>query len=250
MNSGMACRAFSALAVLARARGEENFAVELERYVAEMREAVARAFDGTWFVGGYDDSGNPIGSLKEDRLFLNAQTWAVLGNCGTREQQRSALRKAVEKCHTSIGLMLMSRPYSSPAPEHISWCAIPAGDGENAGIWPQTIYWAVWALAEQGMLEEALEEWSCGTLRNHARMFPDVPFGIFNGPDCFSSVWAGRREGFTQIQLLDRARFAPMSPMVAWQGFALRKINQAAQQRLQRKNGSPEAESRFVATAE
>jgi hypothetical protein len=85
----------------------------------------------------------------------------------------------------------------------------------------------VWALAEEGLLDEALAEWKCGTLRNHARHFPEVPFGIFNGPDCFSSVWAGSREGWTQVQLLDRARFAPMNPIIAWQGFALRKINEA-----------------------
>ena len=231
MNSGMACRAFSALAALARKRGEPRFAAELEDYVAEVRGAVARAFDRDWFVGGYIDAGEPIGSPAEDRLFLNAQTWAVLGKCGTEEQRRRAMEHAIKKCHTSIGLMLMSRPYSSPAPEHISWCAIPGGDGENAGIWPQTIYWAVWALTEEGLLEEALAEWKCGTLRNHARLFPDVPFGIFNGPDCFSSKWAGQREGSTQIQLLNRAQFVPMNPMVAWQGFALQKINQAVQER-------------------
>jgi len=228
MNSGMACRAFSVFALLARLRGESDFAAELETYVAEVRAAVARTFDQNWFVGGYTDTGEPIGSFAEDRLFLNAQTWAVLGQCGTPDQRHRAMQQAIEKCHTSIGLMLMSRPYSSPAPEHISWCAIPAGDGENAGIWPQAIYWAVWALAGEGMLDEALDEWKCGTLRNHSRQFPDVPFGIFNGPDCFSSAWAGRREGFTQVQLLNRARFVPMNPMVAWQGFALQKINQAA----------------------
>jgi len=227
MNSGMACRAFSTLATFARQRGDSTFAAELDSYVGEMREAVTRAFDEKWFVGGYADTGDAIGSVAEDRLFLNAQTWAALGRCGTPEQRRVALKQAVEKCHTSIGLMLMSRPYSSPAPEHISWCAIPAGDGENAGIWPQTIYWTVWALAEEGLLNEALDEWKCGTLRNHASCFPDVPFGIFNGPDCYSSGWAGHREGFTQVQLLDRARFIPMNPMVAWQAFALQKINQA-----------------------
>lgn len=224
MNSGMACRAFSTIAKFARQRGDDAFADELELYVRELREAMRAAFDGGWFVRGYTDSGKPVGSVAEDRVFINAQSWAALGGCGSPEQRREALENAVRKCHTDIGLTLMSRPFSSPAPGDISWCAIPAGEGENAGIWPQTIYWMVWALAEEGLLDLARQEWICGTLRNHARHFPRVPFGIFNGPDCFSSHWAKEREGWTQVQLIDRARFVPMNPMVAWQGFAMRKI--------------------------
>jgi hypothetical protein len=54
-----------------------------------------------------------------------------------------------------------------------------------------------------------------------------VPFGIFNGPDCYSSTWAPGRFGWTQVQLLDRARFVPMNPVVAWQGFSWRRIRAA-----------------------
>jgi hypothetical protein len=224
MNSGMACRAFAALAVLAKARGEEVFAREVSICADEIRRAINQVFDQGWFLRGYTDEGKPVGSYQDDRLFINAQSWCALGKCGTPEQRRAALKNAVAKCHTDIGLMLMSRPYSSPAPSDISWCAIPAGEGENSGIWPQTVYWMVWALAEEGLLGEALQEWTCGTLRNHARRFPSVPFGIFNGPDCFSSKWSGKREGWTQTQLVDRAHTVPMNPMVAWQGFAMRKI--------------------------
>lgn len=228
MNSGIACRAFAGLAQLARRRGDDSFAREAERFVEESKAAVEATFFHGWFLRGYTDAGKPVGSRAEDRLFINAQSWPVLGACGTPAQRRTALQNAVEKCHTPIGLTLMSRPYSSPAPDDISRCAIPAGEGENAGIWPQTIYWMVWALTQEDMLKEAVAEWTCGTLRNHARQFPEVPFGIFNGPDCYSSKWAGDREGWTQVQLLDRARFAPMNPAIAWQGFALRKINEAS----------------------
>ena len=231
MNSGMACRAFAQLAELAEQRGEKAFAKEVRQCLAGLREAVSAAFDVGWFRRGYTDGGKPVGSHAENRVFLNAQSWPVLGGCGTPEQRKLALRNAIAHCHSDIGLLLVSKPYSSPAPDDISWCAIPAGEGENAGIWPQTIHWFVWALAEEGLLDEALAEWKCGTLYAHAKRFPQVTYGIFNGPDCFSSRWAGEREGWTQTQLLDRAKTAPMNPMVAWQGFTLRKI-QAAMGRL------------------
>ncbi len=227
MNSGMACRAFSTLGEIALRRGEASFAEEVLSYVTKLQLAVNDAFDQGWFRRGYTDHGKPVGAYAEKRLFLNAQTWPVLGKCGTPEQRRLALRNAIELCHTDIGLTLMSRPYSSPAPDDISWCSIPAGEGENAGIWPQTIHWLIWALTEEGLLDEALAEWKCGTLHAHASRFPKVPYGIFNGPDCFSSKWAGRREGWTQSQLLNRAQSVPMNPVIAWQGFTMRKIIEA-----------------------
>jgi hypothetical protein len=168
-----------------------------------------------------------VGSFAEDRVFLNAQSWAALGGCGTPEQRKTALLAAVEKCHTPIGLTLMNKPYSGRPPERISVSPVPPGEGENAGIWPQTVYWMVWALAEAGLIDQALDEWVCMTLRNHARLHPDVPFGIFGGPDSYSSHHAGEREGWSQIILVDRAASAPMNPMIAWQAFAMRKINQA-----------------------
>jgi len=227
MNSGMACRAFASMREIARRRGEDALASELESYLAKLIPAVEASFDEGWFRRGYTDEGRPVGTYAENRVFINAQTWPVLGKCGTPEQRRTALLNAVKHCHTDIGLMLMSRPFSSPAPDDISTCAIPAGEGENSGIWPQTVHWLVWALTEEGLLEEALAEWKCGTLLAHARRFPTVPYGIFNGPDCFSSKWSGKREGWTQIQLVNRATTVPMNPMIAWQGFTLRKINQA-----------------------
>jgi len=63
-----------------------------------------------------------------------------------------------------------------------------------------------------------------GTLEN---WHPEIPYGIYNGPDCYSSKWAGQREGWSQIILIDRAKFFPMNPAIAWQAFSMIKINEA-----------------------
>lgn len=227
MNTGMACCALDRLVELARPRDPE-FAAMCGQRLASLRAAAEAAFDGRWFVRGYTDDGVPFGTLAENRLFLNAQSWCVLGGCGTREMRESAMRATLEKCHSEIGLTLMSRPYPSPPPAEMSTCPIPAGDGENAGIWPQTVHWAIWALAELGWSDEALDVWRRMSLRNHSRLHPEVPFGIFNGPDCYSSHHAGDREGWTQMEMLDRASFPPMNPMVAWQAFSLQRIAKSA----------------------
>ncbi len=226
MNTGMACCALDRLLPLARVRDPE-FAETCETRLTSLRAAAATGFDGHWFVRGYTDDGAPFGTCEENRLFLNAQSWCVLGGCGTLEMRESAMRAALEKCHSEIGLTLMSRPYPCPPPEYVSTCPIPPGEGENSGVWPQTVHWAVWALAELGWTDEALDVWRRMSLRNHSRLHPEVPYGIFNGPDCYSSHHAGEREGWTQVEMLERAKFPPMNPMVAWQAFSLARVNQS-----------------------
>ena len=223
MNTGMACRALDRLIPLARGR-DPGFAALCASRLAALRAAASAAFHSRWFARGYTDDGVPFGTPAEDRLFLNAQSWCVLGGCGTVEMRESAMRSVLEKCHSDIGLTLMSRPFPAPPPPDVSTCPIPPGDGENSGVWPQTVHWAVWALAELGWTAEALDVWRRMSLRNHSRLHPEVPYGIFNGPDCYSSHHAGEREGWTQMEMLDRAKFPPMNPMVAWQSFSLDRI--------------------------
>lgn len=225
MNSGMAARTFDSLARVAAKKGDTEFAAKAGLWRDRLRAAVARAFDKEWFAGSYTDDGLPLCG-HDDRLYLNAQSWGALGRCGTAEQRRVALKSAAHQCSTRIGMMLMSKAYPSPAPPDVSWCPIPAGEGENGGIWPQTIHWTVWAMAEEGLLDLALAEWTKGTLRNHSREFPEVPFGIFNGPDCLTSKLAGSLEGWSQYELFNRLRPCPMCPIISWQAFSMLMIAQ------------------------
>ena len=80
------------------------------------------------------------------------------------------------------------------------------------------------AMAEEGMTDLASQEWKKMTLRNHTRLYPDVPFGVINGPDCYSSKFAHEREGWTQVEQFNRLLPIPMNPIVAWQAFAMKKI--------------------------
>ena len=222
MNTGMMCKALISCIEVAR-KIDDPIADQMQNYLEQLQSAVGKTFDEGWFIRAFDDDHQPVGGYQ-DRLFLNAQSWAVLGRCGTPEQRKLALENAVRYNSTPIGLTLMSKPYSSPTPENISWAPIPAGEGENAGIWPQTVGWFIWALAEEGMDALARQEWEKSTLHRHTLLFPEIPFGIINGPDCYSSVYAKEREGWTQQAMFDRMNQLPMLPIIAWQPFGLKKI--------------------------
>jgi hypothetical protein len=79
------------------------------------------------------------------------------------------------------------------------------------------------------MTREALDIWKHSTLRHTAAVYPDVPFGLFNGPDCYNSHHAGDLAHWTQVQLWDRRVHTPMNPSIAWQAMALHRVLQARQ---------------------
>lgn len=224
MNSGMACRAFAKLSVAAFICGDDVLGNDAKEFASQLKNAMNGCFTGTHFLRGYNDAGQAVGG--EERVFLNAQTWAVLGGCGTVEQRKRALKTALCRCDDSIGLCLMSDALVVPSPRNVTHCDYPAGRGENAGIWPQTVYWSIWALCEEGLCEEAMVVWEKMSLRNHSLQFPDVPYGIFNGPDCYNSHLAGAAHGATQVELIDRRGTVPMNPVIAWQAWAMDKILQ------------------------
>lgn len=222
MNTGMMCKALIGMNEIAKKIDPKKCA-EITQFLKLLQTNASRYFDQQWFVRSLDDEGRPIGGYS-DRLFINAQSWAALGKCGTEQQRRTALLKAVELCSTPIGMALISKPYSNPTPINISKATINPGEGENAGIWPQTVAWMIWALADEGLVDVAKDEWIKSTLANHNRLYPYVPLGIFNGPDCFSSHFAKEGEGWTQVQMFNRMMPVPMSPMIAWQPFGLLQI--------------------------
>jgi hypothetical protein len=66
-----------------RPAGDAAVARRYRREADKMRKAVNRHFwDGRWYVRATRDDGTPIGSRRnrEGRIFLNAQTWAILND--------------------------------------------------------------------------------------------------------------------------------------------------------------------------
>jgi hypothetical protein len=63
----------------------------------------------------------------------------------------------------------------------------PAGTMTNGGIWPSINGTLIWALAlEDGKL--AWDEWKKNSLALHAEAYPEIWYGIWSGPDTYSSV--------------------------------------------------------------
>jgi len=71
-------------------------------------------WDGKWYLAGWSDFGNPVGSSKnkEGQIFLNTQTWAVLTGLATGERRELCLKAVDEMLETKHGSMTLWPHYT------------------------------------------------------------------------------------------------------------------------------------------
>ncbi|MDA3798483.1 MAG: hypothetical protein PF692_05310 [Kiritimatiellae bacterium] len=92
----------------------------------EMKERAVRiqtaieehGWDGQWYLAGYSDFGNPVGSSKnkEGRIYLNTQTWAVLTGLARGERKVACLKAIDEILESQHGSLTLTPPYTAADP--------------------------------------------------------------------------------------------------------------------------------------
>lgn len=158
---------------------------------ADLREAMAGAWAGQWFVRGYDGAGGAIGS---DHLFLDANAFCLIARLGTEEQRRALAGAIVSRCcdPSPIGPTILDHPHPVRAG------LLPAGWDTNGGVWAFICALTVWGLALHDP-EQAFRCLQKQTLAAHARAYPHVWYGIWSGPDAYNAHF-GDRPGETYVQ--------------------------------------------------
>ena len=102
------------------------------------------AWDGQWYIRAYDDNGSIIGSQKneEGKIFLNPQTWAILGKVATEERAIQCMNSVRKYLVTDYGIKLLNPPYSRYYPNLGGISTFPQGLKENGSIFCHTNPWA------------------------------------------------------------------------------------------------------------
>ncbi len=167
----------------------------IERYPREaeaMRNAVNQHFwDGAWYIRATKDSGEPIGSSqnRDGRIFVNAQTWAVLHDVVPAERVAPLMRSMERFLYKNYGPLLLYPAYRKPDPEIGYLTRYAPGARENGGLYTHA---AVWAVQAECVLKRRRKAWAL--LRRfwpvHRGMEPDLyqaePYvapGNVDGPD-------------------------------------------------------------------
>ena len=173
-----------------RRRGDSAGAGELlarrEALVAAINE---HAWDGAWYRRATRDDGSWIGSAEnaEGRIYLNAQTWAILHDVAPPERAAVCMAAVREHLVSPAGALLLAPAYATPD-ETVGYITRYApGLRENGGVYTHAATWAIAAAAKarDGALVGQLLAAMDPTRKDPERYWaePYVLPGNVDGPD-------------------------------------------------------------------
>jgi len=102
-------------------------------------------WDGGWYLRATLDDGSPLGSRSNrfGRIYLNAQTWAVLHDVAPPERAAACMAAVREHLVTGAGALLLAPAYAEPAREIGYITRYAPGLRENGGVYSHAATWAI-----------------------------------------------------------------------------------------------------------
>ena len=146
------------MAKMAEFTGNTDNCEILKKYKNQQQKNIlACAWNGKWWYRCFDDDGNPIGGENDvfGKIWINSQTWSVIGNCGTKEMQRAAMDEVNSRLDTGIGLMKLAPGFETWPEVKEPFSGYNPGTGENGAVFCHAHTWAVIAEAILGNAELA-----------------------------------------------------------------------------------------------
>ncbi|MEN8126985.1 MAG: GH116 family glycosyl hydrolase [Planctomycetota bacterium] len=131
------------------------------RTIAEkVKQAAAKnLWDGKWYLRGFTAKGRKIGTAKDKqgKLFLNAQSWAVMSGLNSADKGAKAMDAVYDKLFDKYGLHLLWPAYSKPDDGVGFVTRVYKGVKENASIFSHPNPWAIIAECMLGRGDRAFE---------------------------------------------------------------------------------------------
>ena len=178
MNAAMAAYILDHYARMLRYSGNAIAAKKASAFAEQQRNAVRAQWAGQWFKRLW--LGPAGGWLGADRLWLDGQPWAILGQCATAEQRKTLIQTIDEE------LRKPSKIGAKQVGKKVDWPGFVPGEGENGGVWAALDGPLIWALAGSDPAM-AYDEWKKNSRANHAAVYPGVWYGAWSGPDVYCS---------------------------------------------------------------
>jgi cellobiose phosphorylase len=138
-----------------RAKFASDYGARRDRLVAAINE---HGWDGGWYWRATLDDGSLIGSAKNrvGKVYLNAQTWAILNDIAPGDRAASCMNAVRDNLVSEAGALLLAPAYDEPD-ERIGYITrYAAGLRENGGVYTHAATWAIAAAAK--MKDAALVE--------------------------------------------------------------------------------------------
>jgi cellobiose phosphorylase len=175
--------------IWSRAGKAELSAEFAKRHMALVAAINAHGWDGEWYLRGTLDDGRALGTAKDrvGRIFLNAQTWAILNDVAPPDRAARCMEAVKAHLVTEAGALLLAPAFDVPVAEIGYITRYAPGLRENGGVYTHAATWAIAAAAKAkdsalvGRLLDAINP----AIKDPDRYFaePYVLPGNVDGPD-------------------------------------------------------------------
>lgn len=158
MLSHQFCLALKELRILMEKTGRTDYAGFLEKEYEILKDSInEHAWDGKWYMRALSTVEN-IGSKNSQgsKIYLNAQTWAVLADVADGER-RSLTLEAVDGMEHDFGFPLNMPPYPEYSPNVGRMSGMLPGLFENGGIYCHATGFKILMDCKSGRGNKALE---------------------------------------------------------------------------------------------
>jgi len=121
------------------------------------RAANCHLWDRSWFARGITDDGILFGTSKdkEGRIFLNPQSWAIMGGAAGAEQREKMIRAVESDLETPYGVMLLAPPFTAMREDIGRVTQKFPGSAENGSVYNHGAAFYIYALYIIGEADRA-----------------------------------------------------------------------------------------------
>jgi len=137
-------------------QGDREALDRFQKFYEHLRQVTNDiCWDGDWYLRAFRDNGEPIGvsSASQGKIFLNAQSWAVISELAPKERADKAMSSSREYLATPFGMQIVAPPFTEidDTVGLISRCV--AGKKENGAVFNHASSWFVLASILNGDVE-------------------------------------------------------------------------------------------------
>ena len=139
---------------------DQNLQEEMKERKQRIEAAIQKtAWDGNWYLAGYTDFAEPVGSHKnhEGSIYLNPQSWAILTGLAKGERYEKCLEAIDEKLESKHGTLTCTPSYTSKNENIGRLTMIPPGIYENGTPYCHGTAFKIVADCIAGRADEALK---------------------------------------------------------------------------------------------
>ena len=141
---------------------DNAFARLLESRANDLKQAIEQhGWDGEWYLRAFYDDGSPFGSAQNEECRIDsiAQSWGVLSGAANLERAQQAMRAVDQQLikDEDALILLFTPPFDQTQRDPGYIKGYPPGIRENGGQYTHAAIWTIWAFAQMGQGDRAVE---------------------------------------------------------------------------------------------